>query len=85
MVLLSLSSSSSQGAGSEPPFPEEDEELKPETLRMLLHSIGGAEETMGSLCKPGVFMQETTCASPLSIWKTHERENIQTTMDLYWP
>lgn len=64
MVLLSPSSSSNHGLGAAPPpgrgwpsslepeFPEEDEALKPESLRMLLHSVGGAEERMGSLCKP---------------------------------
>lgn len=62
MVLLSLSSSSNHGLWAVPPpcrgwpsrleFPEEDEALKPESLRMLLHSVGGAEERMGSLCKP---------------------------------
>lgn len=63
-VLLSLSSSSNHGLraapppgwgwplGLEPEFPEEDEALKPESLRMLLHSVGGPEERMGSLCKP---------------------------------
>lgn len=66
MVLLSLSSSSSQGPGGpgwtsglEPVFPEEEEEEAPltaETLRMLLHSVG--EERKGRLCKPWVFTQE---------------------------
>lgn len=61
MVLLSVSSNSNHGLRAVPPpgrgrpsrlepeFPEEDEALKPESLRMLLHSVGRPEERMGSL------------------------------------
>lgn len=79
MVLLSLSSRSNQGpwpapprgrdcaSKLEPPVPEEeDEALKAEVVRMLLHSVGGPEERLAWLCKLRVFMQETSCTFLLS-------------------
>lgn len=89
MVLLSPSSSSNHGPGALPPsglepeFPEEDEPLKPESLRMLLHSGGGAEERMGSLCKPGVFTQEATCASLLSFGKKKKQHQKHTSRKIF--